>query len=198
MGKLRLVVDCAFAVWFIMSNTWILDGRLASEGSLHCRLLLRLFTFSCMIFAMPVLLCTVLCCSAPCVVRVLGFEEEDYEERGASDEIIAALPVHKFIKKGQVSEQSSDSDENLQTSLTPSSDCETGLQTNDLGCCICLGKYTEGAGVRELPCSHQFHMDCVDRWLKISASCPLCKHEITFPMARRSDTETEALFLLCC
>lgn len=45
-------------------------------------------------------------------------------------------------------------------------------------CCICLAKYEDNDELRELPCSHFFHTQCVDKWLKINATCPLCKSEI--------------------
>lgn len=45
-------------------------------------------------------------------------------------------------------------------------------------CCICLGKYANNDELRELPCVHVFHKDCVDKWLKINALCPLCKAEV--------------------
>lgn len=45
-------------------------------------------------------------------------------------------------------------------------------------CCICLAKYADNDNLRELPCSHFFHMECVDKWLKINALCPLCKCEV--------------------
>ncbi|CAI5490806.1 unnamed protein product [Closterium sp. Naga37s-1] len=45
-------------------------------------------------------------------------------------------------------------------------------------CCICLGRYRDGVDLRELPCSHHFHQSCVDTWLKINSSCPLCKEDI--------------------
>jgi len=45
-------------------------------------------------------------------------------------------------------------------------------------CYICLAKYADDDELRELPCSHGFHVVCVDKWLKINASCPLCKTEV--------------------
>ena len=45
-------------------------------------------------------------------------------------------------------------------------------------CCICLSTYEDGAELRELPCSHHFHCACVDKWLHLHATCPLCKFDI--------------------
>lgn len=45
-------------------------------------------------------------------------------------------------------------------------------------CCICLAKYVDDDELRELPCFHVFHVDCIDKWLKINACCPLCKKEV--------------------
>ena len=39
-------------------------------------------------------------------------------------------------------------------------------------------KYAPNEELRELPCTHCFHKECVDKWLKINALCPLCKAEI--------------------
>jgi len=45
-------------------------------------------------------------------------------------------------------------------------------------CCICLTQYFEGAELCNLPCNHHFHFGCISRWLRINATCPLCKFNI--------------------
>lgn len=49
-------------------------------------------------------------------------------------------------------------------------------------CYICLVEYEEGDSVRILPCHHEFHRTCVDKWLKeIHRVCPLCRGDICRP-----------------
>nr|XP_043633630.1 RING-H2 finger protein ATL70-like [Erigeron canadensis] len=44
------------------------------------------------------------------------------------------------------------------------------------GCSICLADYKPSDVVRLLPkCSHFFHRHCVDTWLKVHPSCPVCR-----------------------
>ncbi|CAK9180023.1 unnamed protein product [Ilex paraguariensis] len=51
-------------------------------------------------------------------------------------------------------------------------------------CYICLVEYEEGDSVRILPCHHEFHRTCIDKWLKeIHRICPLCRGDVC-----RSDT----------
>ncbi|XP_019198002.1 PREDICTED: uncharacterized protein LOC109191788 [Ipomoea nil] len=46
-------------------------------------------------------------------------------------------------------------------------------------CYICLAEYEEGDQIRVLPCHHEFHMSCVDKWLKeIHGVCPLCRGDV--------------------
>ncbi|MQL96256.1 hypothetical protein Taro_028933 [Colocasia esculenta] len=45
-------------------------------------------------------------------------------------------------------------------------------------CCICLSQYEEGSELCSLPCNHHFHSGCIVKWLRINATCPLCKYSI--------------------
>ena len=61
---------------------------------------------------------------------------------------------------------------NVSSSLSVCTNCE-GV------CAVCQGEWEEHDKVRVLPCGHQFHKSCVDRWLsKYKACCPLCKADI--------------------
>lgn len=43
-------------------------------------------------------------------------------------------------------------------------------------CAICLGMFTVGEKVKVLPsCSHGFHPECIDAWLRTQPNCPLCR-----------------------
>lgn len=56
---------------------------------------------------------------------------------------------------------------------------------NDYGpCSICLCDYKPNDLVRCIPdCHHCFHADCVDEWLKMSVTCPLCRSSPATPLA---------------
>uniref|UniRef100_A0A8C4RCF0 RING-type domain-containing protein n=1 Tax=Erpetoichthys calabaricus TaxID=27687 RepID=A0A8C4RCF0_ERPCA len=42
-------------------------------------------------------------------------------------------------------------------------------------CGICLLTYKQGVQLRSLPCFHDFHMNCIDHWLLINSTCPMCR-----------------------
>ncbi|KAF9189528.1 hypothetical protein BGZ51_004134 [Haplosporangium sp. Z 767] len=46
-------------------------------------------------------------------------------------------------------------------------------------CSICLYEYEDLDTLRRLPCDHDFHKDCVDEWLRLKRTCPLCKQDIS-------------------
>lgn len=51
-------------------------------------------------------------------------------------------------------------------------------ETSACSCSICLSDFAVGASMRRLPCAHQFHRSCIDKWLARNKRCPLCMHAI--------------------
>ncbi|XP_020230156.1 RING-H2 finger protein ATL20 [Cajanus cajan] len=49
--------------------------------------------------------------------------------------------------------------------------------SNDNTCPICLSEYEPKETLRTIPeCNHYFHAHCIDEWLKMNATCPLCRN----------------------
>lgn len=47
----------------------------------------------------------------------------------------------------------------------------------DSCCSICLGDYIDSDVLRLLPhCGHTFHLNCVDCWLRLNHTCPICRN----------------------
>ncbi|MED6124867.1 hypothetical protein PIB30_063027 [Stylosanthes scabra] len=47
-------------------------------------------------------------------------------------------------------------------------------------CPICLEEFYLGNGVRGLSCAHNFHVACIDEWLRLNVKCPRCRCSV-FP-----------------
>ncbi|CAM8974965.1 hypothetical protein QQ045_030703 [Rhodiola kirilowii] len=47
-------------------------------------------------------------------------------------------------------------------------------------CPICLEEFQVGDEVRGLPCAHNFHVACIDKWLRLNVKCPRCRSSV-FP-----------------
>lgn len=59
------------------------------------------------------------------------------------------------------------------------------ISAEDATCCICLSNYLDGEEIRPLPCSHHFHMVCIDKWLQHNAICPFCTHAVQLLRSKR-------------
>ncbi|XP_038675073.1 E3 ubiquitin-protein ligase RNF6 isoform X4 [Scyliorhinus canicula] len=45
-------------------------------------------------------------------------------------------------------------------------------------CSVCINEYAIGNKLRRLPCAHEFHIHCIDRWLSENSTCPICRQPI--------------------
>lgn len=45
-------------------------------------------------------------------------------------------------------------------------------------CTICITEFEDGEEIRELPCKHIFHPNCIDTWIVQNSHCPICKDDV--------------------
>lgn len=54
----------------------------------------------------------------------------------------------------------------------------SALKDADQQCPICLNHFNPGETASSLPCSHIFHILCIEAWLNKSGTCPVCRHKL--------------------
>uniref|UniRef100_A0A336LJR9 CSON007381 protein n=1 Tax=Culicoides sonorensis TaxID=179676 RepID=A0A336LJR9_CULSO len=45
-------------------------------------------------------------------------------------------------------------------------------------CSICLSPFEVDSYVRRLPCMHFYHRECIEQWLQLNSTCPICRIDI--------------------
>ncbi|XP_028834147.1 E3 ubiquitin-protein ligase RNF38 isoform X1 [Denticeps clupeoides] len=51
----------------------------------------------------------------------------------------------------------------------------TNHQSEQTLCVVCMCDFESRQLLRVLPCNHEFHAKCVDKWLKANRTCPICR-----------------------
>lgn len=51
-------------------------------------------------------------------------------------------------------------------------------ESDDDQCVVCLEEWEASESAKEMPCKHRFHGNCIEKWLKINGSCPVCRFEM--------------------
>ncbi|EAR85086.3 zinc finger, C3HC4 type (RING finger) protein (macronuclear) [Tetrahymena thermophila SB210] len=62
----------------------------------------------------------------------------------------------------------------------PSVNFNSRLKIISEKCTICISEFEYGEKLKQLPCKHIYHPECVDNWLKQEKKCPVCKGEINY------------------
>jgi len=71
--------------------------------------------------------------------------------------------------------------EELKMIVTWTEDCEASDEFQP-ECSICIDKIKVNEFYKQLPeCEHYFHADCIDGWLRVRGSCPLCRQTVQIP-----------------
>jgi hypothetical protein len=108
----------------------------------------------------PLLVVIGVCLFFPCI---LLFHRYFAPTAGASQDVIRKLPTRTY--SGQV------------PAPVPSHSDEDAKENEEV-CSICMEAYKQGDTLKSLQCKHEFHGDCIDRWLGLKDACPLCRAKI--------------------
>ncbi|XP_076919585.1 putative RING-H2 finger protein ATL21A [Bidens hawaiensis] len=134
---------------------------------------------------MPVMICIIglICYSA---TRVRNYSETRHQSVDLFSISITPQPATRTGLDGTTIESYS------KTTLGES--CR--LPNDDSMCIICLSDYKPKESLRTIPeCNHYFHAECIDEWLKLNATCPVCRNSpesssLVTPCSTTSTTST--------
>ncbi|GAB4828696.1 E3 ubiquitin protein ligase rie1 [Ancistrocladus abbreviatus] len=169
-------------LWWIVGFYWVVSGgeELLERAPLLYWLTVVFLAFDVFFAIFCVLLaCLIgiaLCCCLPCIIAILYTVAG---QEGASDADLSILPKYRFRSSNNEGKAS------VGAGVMVPSETSSGylatervLLPEDAECCICLSSYEDGAELHALPCNHHFHASCIVKWLKMNATCPLCKYNI--------------------
>lgn len=171
-------------IWWIIGFYWVsVGGQALATKAPHlywlCIIFLAFdvfFIFFCI--AVACVIGIAVCCCLPCIIAILCAVTD---QEGASRENVEQLSKYIFQRSGDIDQLSGEIQgpfAGVMTECGTDTPIEHSVMLEDAECCICLTTYSDGVELRELPCGHHFHCTCVDKWLYINATCPLCKYNI--------------------
>lgn len=114
-------------------------------------------------------------------LEALGIKKTNVPQK-----VIDEMPLFTFTASSPISKPGNVADpaislkqeDGLSTPFaTPRSAAEMFSQSSQTTCPVCLDDFANGeTSVRELPCKHIFHPECIDLYLRDTSSlCPMCK-----------------------
>lgn len=181
--KLESINTIVSSVWWVFGFYWIVIGGqplLQDSPRLYWLSVVFLafdvfFMIFCIVMACIIFL-LLFCCFPILATVAYAMTIGD----GASENDIRCLPKYLYRPQNTVGEFEHEKKQVNLTSLESNSIsmAELVLHPDDSECCICLFKYVDGAELCTLPCNHHFHHKCITKWLRINATCPLCKFNI--------------------
>jgi hypothetical protein len=68
--------------------------------------------------------------------------------------------------------------------VAPYSEMKLEEEEHSVACTICQVKFEDATQVRCLPCSHLFHVECIDHWLTRGTICPNCRDDIDTSLSK--------------
>ena len=54
----------------------------------------------------------------------------------------------------------------------------TDLPIDTKDCSICQEVFSNSQVIKQIPCGHLFHQECIEYWLKLNGTCPFCRYNL--------------------
>ncbi|KAJ0462059.1 putative transcription factor C2H2 family [Helianthus annuus] len=159
--------------WWVLGFIWIVsyDNSVTPRlfGLTLAYLAMDVF-FLVLGFLLDCLLSAAYCFCLPCIIAFMYYINR--QER-ASEANISRLPKYKVENV----EQPGVRECRMIPMGTNGHDYSTPLAvlTEYAECSICLCRYEDGEQLHLLLCGHHFHSTCIVKWLRLKATCPICK-----------------------
>lgn len=137
----------------IVTYGWFILGVVWLLNSTYCKPCPGLYRLSLAVIftAVTRLLMTLVVFYHSFPPRLQG-EQSPPKPRGATQDLIDLMPLVEYAPE-----------------------LSAGPETS---CAVCLSEFEWGDMMRQLPCGHNFHRACIDKWLKRNKVCPLCLQDI--------------------
>ncbi|KGN54665.1 E3 ubiquitin-protein ligase At4g11680 [Cucumis sativus] len=183
MKRLEALNTMVAYIWWVFGFYWIvMGGQALLEGSPRLYWLAVVFLAFDVFF---IIFCTGMAFvgffAVCCIIPFLAYGYTMNFLEGASEDEIRALPKYRFHQDNPLESFDNDKKQEVGMTLEPGYNGHTTehtLNAEDSACCICLAQYVHGVQLCMLPCNHHFHTRCIVKWLRINATCPLCKFSI--------------------
>lgn len=66
-----------------------------------------------------------------------------------------------------------------QINMLPSYEYNVDKSCDDqASCAVCINDLVSKELMRKLPCGHNFHAECLDKWLQSHETCPMCRARV--------------------
>nr|XP_043633634.1 RING-H2 finger protein ATL70-like [Erigeron canadensis] len=104
---------------------------------------------------------------------------------GLDDEVLSTFPT--FLYSETKKKKPDDHHNIVDDDINETSKSTTTSIAIDYGsgCSICLADYKPMEVLKLLPeCGHLFHVKCIDTWLKVQSTCPVCRNS---PLSTSTD-----------
>ncbi|TYH06009.1 hypothetical protein ES288_A08G124200v1 [Gossypium darwinii] len=117
--------------------------------------------------------------SLMCLIAVISCVKLNFTE-GQNHPNPKILMTHPRSTPGSTKGLDRQTIDTYPTTLLGPSRCLPNPRDNIYSICLC--EYQANETLRTIPnCSHYFHVDCIDQWLKLNATCPECRDKFEEP-----------------